>query len=123
MKSAKEWLKEEGLENYDTIERIPPYKEEGPNFITGAAYSLEVLMGRFANYRTRELQAKILEFRMELFKLYQVEKIDALHVVTQRDDQHINQLINTVINIIEANDIPGWYDKYFGITEARNGEV
>jgi len=55
---AKEWLIEQGFsENTAYLDCVT--KE-------GFGYPLELLMERYANYKTRDFQAKILDFRVKM---------------------------------------------------------
>jgi hypothetical protein len=89
MKTAKEWLEEEGF-----IQKQKIYE------VTGAEWELTTIMERYANYKSKELQAMILNFRMSL-----KEKMEKSF-----DDSYF-----VLFNLLDE------FDNHFEITEARNG--
>lgn len=87
MKSAKKWLEEEHF-----------YPEEVFPDKKGYAWKLHTVMERFANNRTKELQASILEFRQILSIGARAESKEGEEAEYWRD----------------------LFDRHFGITEVRN---
>lgn len=86
--NAKEWLIEQGFsENTAYLDCVT--KE-------GFGYPLEFLMERYANYKARDLQAKILGFRQILEK--RRKELNYVGFVKQ-------------------------YDEHFNITTERNGTI
>lgn len=92
--TAIEWLNEEGFK--DTV----LLKD------TGYDYPVSILMERYANYCTRELEAKVLGFRNNL------DNIDCTAggsiVMCLPDAEH-------------CLDLQTFYDKHFNLTTQRHG--
>jgi len=95
--NAKEWLIEQGFsENTAYLDCVT--KE-------GFGYPLELLMERYANYKTRDFQAKILIFRQKLKKID--TSIGGTICIWDED----NGLIK----------LESYYDEHFNITTEING--
>lgn len=109
MKTAKEWLQEYRKDN-----NLFMYVGIGNGYMgqdlvaidplqNNPAHPIELLLERFANYRTKELQAKILSF-YKLLEKYYMEDCDF------EDMKAANELLDK-------------YKTHFGITEARDGKI
>ncbi len=112
MISAKEWLEKEGF-----IKKVANLDCETE---TGFGYPLQIIMERFANNRTAELQAKILGFRKMLYDLVTLEDREYLNYLIQinykgREDNKIKDLEE----IIKSNPIIEAYEEYFEITKFK----
>ena len=95
--NAKEWLIEQGFsENTAYLDCVT--KE-------GFGYPLELLMERYKNNCTAELQAKILGFRQEIKNVD--TSIEGTICIWNEDDALIK--------------LESYYDNFFNITAVRNG--
>lgn len=88
MKSTTQWLKDEGFEGSRVSHLYGEFSEK-----TNTGQSLEVILERYSNYKTKELQAQILSFRNKFMSDF------TLHNLLLKE-----------------------YDEHFGITSSREGK-
>lgn len=98
--NAKEWLIEQGFSE-DTAYLDCVTKE-------GFGYPLELLMERYKNNCTAELQAKILGFRHELNNL---------------DATSHGTVVISPSDSLDGIGVIEYYDNFFNISTERNGTI
>lgn len=108
--TAKEWLEEEISIWHSTY--TPSTTIDKPD--------LESLIERYASYRTKELEAKIMQFRVKLSNNV-CDQIKPLFEVTLKhpSDEIINFAINNFKHSISLKE----FDKHFNITSETKGRV
>lgn len=114
---AKEWLEKEGF-----LDKVRSLDCETT---TGFGYPLEVLLERFANNKTQELQAKILHFRQELKKHLTFDDKNALENILAAGEEieEYDYMVKLYLDAIENNPTVKLYDTYFGITSHKEGKI
>ena len=92
--NAQEWLNEEGFKNTVLLKD------------TGYDYPVSILMERYANYKTKELEAKVLDFRNNL------DNIDCTAG---------GSIVMCLPNVGHCEDLQTFYDTHFNLTTQRQG--
>jgi hypothetical protein len=115
MKTAKDIMKEHGLVKEE-------YQSQGGSYFT--VENIEAALEKYANYKTRELEALILQFRVFLTNKAAKKAIEGYNFALERNLCKASNTIQESYNTIAKEDcFLDEYDKHFGITTEKIGKT